>query len=127
MDVGAQRGAQAAARRALGAHKVGRVLALAVTAPAVALLLGVLAEQGAHTTGVRALPLDDLGVGAGALAPLAPRRAREVLVVAVAESRRRREEADQSEQLHLVGDFHVAVGHRRVSYTCELQGIRRGD
>ena len=69
---------------------------LAGAAPPVAILLEIGADVSAHTTSVRALLLDDLGVGAGALARLTPRRAREVLVVAVAESRRRREEADQS-------------------------------
>ena len=44
-----------------------------------------------------------MGVAADALARLAPRRAREVLVVAVAEGRRGREEAEQCDELHVKG------------------------
>ena len=73
----------------------------------VAILLEIGADVSAHITGVRALILDDLGVGAGALARLAPRCAREVLVVAVAESRRRREEGEECEELHHRRGCHV--------------------
>ena len=45
-----------------------------------------------------------MGVAADALARLAPRRARGVLVVAVADGRRGGEEAEQSDELHVNRD-----------------------